>query len=277
MIKVVFNPPDTEAWRAWRKKAELATGKLIKAAARGDALKVSDALYKQCRNELFAPFHNKCAYCEDRIVGTNQNGDVEHFRPKKAVHEADGSNVMISDGNGGVREHPGYFWLAYHWLNLLPSCILCNQLNRTAAGELVGKGNRFPIKPGGKRAFSPSDKYEDEDALLLHPVLNDPAEHLIFDPKIGALGGTTEQGRETIRLLGLNRDGLLAERRNAYNHIVMIYAQMIMVKVQALMSGAPGSTQFFENELADHVSGKAPFSFAGRVAINDAKRLVASP
>ncbi|MEF9674035.1 hypothetical protein QNM99_25505 [Pseudomonas sp. PCH446] len=39
--------------------------------------------------------------------------DVEHYRPKGAVSE-DAS-------------HPGYWWVAMDWDNLLPSCIDCNR------------------------------------------------------------------------------------------------------------------------------------------------------
>ena len=58
------------------------------------------------RRALEKLFHFKCAYCESSIA--NQDWDVEHFRPKGRVAERE--------------KHTGYYWLAYEWTNLYPSC-----------------------------------------------------------------------------------------------------------------------------------------------------------
>ena len=99
-------------------------------------------------------FHGKCAYCES-FYSSTQPMDVEHFRPKGAVAEDD--------------EHPGYYWLAATWENLLPSCIDCNrQRNQfdVVEGETIslGKKDRFPI--GGTRARTPNDDLDDERARI---------------------------------------------------------------------------------------------------------------
>lgn len=64
-----------------------------------------DPEVRACLLELF---HYKCAYCESRI----EKCEVEHYRPKGRV-----------DGSA----HPGYYWLAYEWENLYPSCESCNK------------------------------------------------------------------------------------------------------------------------------------------------------
>ena len=88
---------------------------------------IKKRLYKDPRMQAVykhdgRPFFGKCAYCEDRIVST-QPGDIEHYRPKGCVTNEDGSRVMV-DANGGKKvPHPGYYWLAYEWTNLLYACI----------------------------------------------------------------------------------------------------------------------------------------------------------
>src|SRR5207244_3555440 len=68
-------------------------------------------------NELF---HKKCAYCEGKVSG-HFPLDAEHYRPKKEVTE----------GRTRLGGHPGYFWLAYEWYNLLLACRDCNSGHST--------------------------------------------------------------------------------------------------------------------------------------------------
>ena len=95
-------------------------------------------------------------------------------------------------------EHPGYFWLAYNWKNLLPSCQNCNTYG--------GKGVQFPALKGhvflkkiekdklkdlrepyfeskkypGFYYLSPEDLNDIEDPFLLHPYFDDPLKYLVF-------------------------------------------------------------------------------------------------
>lgn len=146
------------------------------------------AVYKTeaVKSALRELFHGKCAYCESDYEGT-QPVDVEHFRPKNAVE--------------GVADHPGYWWVAMVWENLLPSCIDCNR-RRTqatpdpAAGSLValhdaetsrawrkvpaGKQAAFPLFRDSFRATAEADDLDRERRLLLDPTRDDPSEHLSF-------------------------------------------------------------------------------------------------
>lgn len=167
--------------------------------------KLEDDIWKGFRDWLKANvFHGKCAYCETKITGFP--GDTEHFRPKGRVKglklNENGETleiVKVVDENGDEIQHPGYFWLAYHWQNLLPSCEFCN-----TAG---GKGDIFPtdrshvgvkrltvdeinnllenIRQSPKAAdiyyLQPSDLDRLEGRLLLHPYYDNPEEHLFFD------------------------------------------------------------------------------------------------
>jgi hypothetical protein len=274
MIQIEYEEPQSAEWVAWRQRAKDATDQLIARAAADATLKmaeeVSDVLYKERRADIFGPFHRKCAYCECHIIGVNQDGDVEHFRPKGAVHDAQNKVVKVRDASGKEQSHRGYFWLAYDWRNLLPSCILCNQL-RTPNNELFGKGNRFPVRH--VYAARPEDDLLGEEPLLLHPVFDDPADHLTLDPGKGVLGGLTDRGQTTIAILGLNREGLITERQRVYQSVVNAFLMLVSAKLQQLLiPGLPDQTALLRGSIDAHEQGSAPFAFVGRRAIGDAQK-----
>src|SRR5262249_26548553 len=124
--------------------------------------------------------------------------------------------------------HYGYWWLAYDWSNLLFSCRACNQ---------EYKKNHFPVRDESKRATGPADDLKSEECLLLHPCLDHPEDHLVWnwetdkDRKMNAppvlLIGRTERGTKTIEVLGLNRGELILERGN---HVLIMEAIIDMMK-----------------------------------------------
>lgn len=169
-------------------------------------------------------FHGKCAYCERAIEkGTRE---VEHYRPK-----------------GGVNDpaHPGYWWLAFSWTNLLPTCGPCNkglkqhlvtvdmtvqdveELQAQPASHLMGKANQFPV--GGIRLAAKSEDHAIEQPWLLDPTRCEPGNHLrwshasdfsILVPHADT-GVPSVEGEETIRCLALNRSGLVEARTKQLN------------------------------------------------------------
>jgi len=126
-VRHVASRPTGPAYEAWRNRAVAARNKLVEAweaereaAARESRSvawkhKFNEDLYKEFRQVfLFEAFHRKCAYCEVN----HSDGypvQVEHYRPKAGVTD-----------NRQMIEHSGYFWLAYEWWNLVPSCAHCN-------------------------------------------------------------------------------------------------------------------------------------------------------
>ena len=150
------------------------------------------------KNVLLEAQHNKCCYCESKFRA-NYPGDVEHFRPKGAVQQEKSEQ----------REYPGYYWLAYAWENLLVSCYSCNSTQN--------KGALFPLSDPKARARSHRDELADERPLLIDPASEDPREHIRFRGSaceaIPERGRKSERGRETIRVLGLNRSNLEEDRR----------------------------------------------------------------
>src|SRR6185437_15556672 len=69
--------------------------------------------------------HDKCCFCEKSQV--DQNGAVEHYRPKNGIKSARKDKLT----------KPGYFWLGYDWQNLFFVCSACNSTRY--------KGNLFPL------------------------------------------------------------------------------------------------------------------------------------
>jgi uncharacterized protein (TIGR02646 family) len=193
---------------------------------------------------LRALFHGKCAYCESRFEGT-QPPDIEHYRPK-----------------GGVMEkaaHPGYWWLAMAWSNLLPSCIDCNRrrgqstarLGMTLAeleAELSANRN---IDPGGKQDAFPTldaiwaDPEVDPDSFekpaLIDPTRTDPKAHLVWAggdvpvvlPVADANGSECPRATASIFTYALNRLGLVQNRAET---IQVLNAQLKTIRILATIA-----------------------------------------
>jgi hypothetical protein len=166
----------------------------------GEHLPVDPSLYCALKQSLVEYFIGKCAYCESEF-STVAWGDVEHYRPKRAVSEEP--------------THPGYYWLSYCEANLLPSCEICNR----------GKGKRSHFPICGKRAMRPGDDLLAEEPLLLNPYLEcdcgGSARHMhyIFEYPDGGLSptgfveGLTDAGKKSVEIYGLNRGPLVGRRR----------------------------------------------------------------
>jgi uncharacterized protein (TIGR02646 family) len=151
---------------------------------------------EEVRTALDELFYSKCAYCEQPLPPDAQI--VDHFRPRAGAVDLDGSFDL---------DH--YWWLAYEWANLYASCTECASL----------KGLRFPVEGArAKPPRAPSKKREITEpvdrGVLLDPCADDPEQHLLFLDD-GQVAGTTDRGRVTIEVLGLNRTALLEARRAA--------------------------------------------------------------
>ena len=210
------------------------------------------AVYKSedVKRSLEDLFHGKCAYCEGFVASTAPF-DVEHYRPKGEVEGAPG--------------HPGYWWLAMAWDNLLPSCIDCNRrrwqdlpaappgwqadpklLADWGARVQLGKQASFPI--AGTRAEREDADLDAEQALLLDPTRDDPAAHLRFhiDPlmPLGLVlpklvdGAPSPRGLASIRTYGLNRLGLVQERTRILRKLSFL-AHMIDELTEIIADLAP--------------------------------------
>jgi uncharacterized protein (TIGR02646 family) len=175
--------------------------------------KVKEHIYKhvQVKMALEKLFHYKCAYCESEL---GETWDVEHFRPSGAIAENP--------------NHPGYYWLAYEWTNLYPSCEPCNRVfidkplwDDPTAGDIGGKLTQFPLADESGRAMSHDDDLLGEELLLLDPCASTPEEHFRFDP-LGQIYHVTGslQGETTIKVFFLRRRRLRDLRTDVMNKVV---------------------------------------------------------
>lgn len=207
--------PDSNA----AKERQRAQAHYTSAPAPDESFKFSAYKGDDVVTALEALFAGKCAYCESKVTAT-QPIDVEHYRPKGAVAEDS--------------KHPGYWWLALEWENLLPSCIDCNRRRKQyliegqangapvlgAAKQLAGKKDAFPIR-GKVRACKPGDDLHLEDPLLIDPTRHNPEDHLQWNidelnwpvvvPRVVGIQPSAH-GEASINVYGLNRLGLVQER-----------------------------------------------------------------
>ena len=263
MRHVDFDPGELSGelkaeWDAWIVRANSATADIVRRWERQGRLAASD-FSPQIWSDLKAwllrnVFDGKCAYCETHIKQARQPGHAEHFRPKGGIRNraADGESrrfvaVRTTDPDGNEIDHPGYFWLAYNWENLVPSCNDCN------SGR--GKNNQFPLdgearlltrlepealarlESGAVRSVKWRDCYylgpRDLDAverrLLLHPYFDKPHEHITFGVRgIEAVrqidGRESPKGRRSVEVYELDSDHLRRARSMAQMSAYGLYS-----------------------------------------------------
>ena len=161
-------------------------------------------------------FYRKCAYCEGPLP--ESEWDVEHLRPKGRVAEN--------------KYHPGYYWLAYVWENLYPSCKPCNQRRKDKPvwGDLTygitgGKADQFPLGGESNRAMKPEDDVTIEDNLFFDPCADEPEKHILYF-LYGEIEGKDQYGKATIRICNLTRRRLEKARENLIREITELLRLM---------------------------------------------------
>lgn len=199
--------PDFSGWLARAGEARQA---VLDAVAAGEPIRWRRAVWRELKDRfLIECNHRKCMYCEGAYVAGSHN-DAEHYRPKKAVTE-----------DRHTIKHPGYYWLAYEWQNVLLSCQKCNGPHSNGAhGRHSGKLNEFPIA-GSTRIREPHEdpekwwtQLESENPLLLHPYFDQPEEHFRAG-KHGVVIPITDRGKITRDVCDLNRLPLCEQRELA--------------------------------------------------------------
>ena len=272
MIKIDFPEPTNTEWQKWREKCDTARDKLVSDVENGKKPKITD-LYKDSRMQKIyksrqEPFYGKCAYCECDVL-INQGG-IEHWRPKGRVTSASNKLVKIKTKNGTVCTHPGYYWLAYEWQNLLLACGTCNgslRVEVSGQSQLVGKGTRFPVK--GFRAKKMGEESR-ERPLLINPVIEDPADHMKVDRDTGVMIEKTPRGKTCIDIFGLNiREALLVER----SRYIRKTKWLIQFWLNQIKSGESPEEKEAMCELTEKVqrikSGAIPYSAGCRVVLQE--------
>lgn len=128
----------------------------------------NSSTYSNLRESLWHLGSLKCWYSEALLQ--QQQGHVEHFRPKKKV---------------ATVKHGGYWWDAFDWTNLRLAHPTVNlRVTDYLTGKKAGKGTYFPLKNPDMRA---SDKANEifEEPLLLDPTKPRDCRLLCFDLSSG--------------------------------------------------------------------------------------------
>ncbi len=139
------------------------------------------------RDTLVEDYHGKCAFCETKVTPRNDL-QVNHYRP---------------------RTH--YYWLLFEWSNLVPACCGCAH----------SKSDQFPVAkqriespPTQREAwYAGSLEMRSEYPLLLHPEVDDPEAHFVYDER-GLIRprNRSTKAASTIDLCDLNRESLVDRR-----------------------------------------------------------------
>lgn len=232
-------------WTRWSAIAQVATNDLLRDVARGRVPRFRKSVWAELKNWLLEHvFHGKCAYCEGRFIG-GYVGDAEHYRPKGEVTVKENGSVRTISNNG-------YYWLAYDWRNLLPSCQLCNGGN--------GKHSQFPV--AAEHAFTGGHPTgtalnEIEQPLLLNPYEDDPSEHLRFGVKgtIAPAEGS-QRGEHSIAVYDLSREALDVERERCQTEARNAFILALIANVR--------DGESIDSAMKQHISERAPFSTAVR-------------
>lgn len=267
MIKIDFQEPAIPGWAEWREKCQQATGAVCQQVQGGAKPNIS-GLYggqKQvyCDSDGQGVFHGKCAYCESPIA-SDQPGDIEHFRPKGELTDSENRPVLVDGAHGGNIPHPGYYWLAYDWRNLLPSCTDCNRPSKQKTGgkKRLGKWKQFPVK--SFRAAKPGEESQ-EEPLLINPTQQDPEDHLAIDPATGVFIPKTREGQVCIDVFGLNdREALVEARKRVMDDVTSLLGIMFVH-----MTHAPDVATTKLQRLLRIKAGHEPYTAAARTALRE--------
>jgi len=285
-------------WDRWRVRARNATDRLIDEFEGWVAGPNVQKLELPFNSEIWTDLrtwylknltNNKCAYCECDISGFP--GDAEHYRPKGAVKfKVATGRVEIArwdlpnQASAQSKVHPGYFWLAYDWRNLVPACSFCN--------SGLGKNERFDVskrhlvlvpltenefqsfgprsKPLPSRTFpgsyylSPETLDVLEDPHVLSPLNprpdRDPRKHIFFGVR-GIIEARKDSvyGAKTIEILRLDREDLRKRRQKAQAEFQDDYFDAL--RKEDLVDDDPKTNETAVNKLlAEYQKGEHFFS-----------------
>lgn len=218
---------------------------LRKKAARGELITSEDipSHWSGARDDLFKMHHGKCCFCE-RKRDKAREPDVEHYRPKCGVTED--------------QRHPGYWWFAYAWENLLWSCKSCNEDKKL---------NHFPIS--GRRARSEGANLAAERPRLLNPAEDDCEQLFLYDweetqEMLVKMQVKDDQARgiTTRDILDLNRLESLRERGTYIQLVLKPIAYGLIAAREH--GGLPEKKQECISNLKKTISSESEFSGLAR-------------
>lgn len=153
---------------------------------------------EELRTALLELFERKCAYCESALDESSMV--VDRFRPEQEAMNLDGR----------IDDPDLYWWLAYEWANLYPSCTDCR----------AAKATRFPVTGSRAGAEARGDDLRSERRLLLDPCeAGDRPEAELRFTASGKVTALSDRAAATIDVLALNRADLVSRRRDVADEL----------------------------------------------------------
>ncbi len=156
-----INLDGKEPHETWRMKALALCDELNTAMTKVDRDKIIDnnsVVWGELKPWLLELSKGKCWFSEARDCFSHW--DVEHYRPKKAARNRD-----------GTQRGEGYWWLAFDWHNFRICGNVCNRK----------KGEFFPLRAGTHQANATDRNIDDEVPYLLDPTRPEDPLLLSFD------------------------------------------------------------------------------------------------
>ena len=208
-------------------------------------------LWLKVERDLVRLFRGKCAYCDRRLSKT-EKFLVDHFRPLADARQLRGPSSS---------DH--YWWLAYEWGNLYPSCPECRKSKKTF----------FPVKGTRASEGATGEELLKETALLLDPCYDNPEDLLYFMPDGRVYPGgnrrtpdiDAEKAATTIKVLGLNRKSLVKGRAHAWEEVAAV-CRAIARRRHRLVAGTGAPMSQPKNRLRKALEPWLPFAAARRQA-----------
>jgi len=298
---VIFDPTSLTDekkiwWDSWLVRAEIATEKIVEAWETSGSLKpvnFKSDIWKELKYWLLDNvFHGKCAYCETDIGRARMfGGDAEHFRPKSSVRNLVSGKYVVSRAklpDGQSIEHPGYFWLAYLWQNLMPTCKECNSGDGKCDKLPVAIDNLFllaeSVDPSGRKSARfqgycypvPSVLDILEAPLVCRPHWNCGGDCYV-DRQMkfgwgGVVAGVTEAGRTTIEILKLDSKELMQARDREIRRATTKFLQRKAAAIEDGMSPDEASA-IAALSVRDWTAGKLPYSAAVTQVMREEKHI----
>ena len=203
----------------------------------------NESCWARSKTDLAELYNYKCAYCE-RDLRKYGNITIDHYRPKSKSK---------------------YYWLAHEWTNFLPCCTFCQQKKDDNFETAKAPQYNPPLLADGSLNYdfckADSSYLLAEEPLLLHPEIDNPDDHFVFDENSGELlpKDHSIKAAKTIDLLHLNSDSLCFERKKLvddfFEELDIWFSELEMAK-----SGLNIALKIYQ-EKAKQKSDNAEFSF----------------
>jgi hypothetical protein len=219
-------------------------------AERAAFIKANAPAWSALRTAMWGLNGCKCWYSE--AILQEQQGHIEHYRPKNRVAGED---------------HPGYWWRAFDWTNLRLSHPTVNfRVTDYLTGKLAGKGTYFPLKEGCTRALN-RDGEADERPVLLDPTDPGDCRLLCFDLTSGKpiprVPKDTDpwlhqRAADSIRFYHLDEGTWNVDRKDLIDDV-----QKLCDQIERHFAGLPATSHDYEaavDELTEYLGHTAEFS-----------------